>query len=139
MLCTDLDADPGRIVCWFVRRWQVEATSFQEARQHLGGSKPRAALVGVGDPEERPGAAGPVFSVVALLAHQHMAKGEGVARKAAWYAKTLPTFSDALALVGRKLLSSQGATFCGSVREDETVKVLRKYIERLTDAVCYAA
>ena len=33
--CTDLDADPERIVSWFVRRWQMEAT-FQEARQRLG-------------------------------------------------------------------------------------------------------
>ena len=40
-LCTDLNAEPGKkIVCWFVRRWQMEAT-FQEVRQRLGGSKPR--------------------------------------------------------------------------------------------------
>jgi len=34
-LCTDLDAECGRMISWFVRHWQVEPT-FQEVRQHLG-------------------------------------------------------------------------------------------------------
>jgi hypothetical protein len=35
LLCTDLDTDPQKIVCWFVMRWQLEVT-FQEVRRHLG-------------------------------------------------------------------------------------------------------
>jgi hypothetical protein len=35
LLCTDLDADPERIVSWYVMRWQLEV-SFKEARRHLG-------------------------------------------------------------------------------------------------------
>lgn len=35
MLCTDLATEPERIISWFVRRWQLEAT-FQEVRQRLG-------------------------------------------------------------------------------------------------------
>jgi hypothetical protein len=35
LLCTDLSADPARIISWFVRRWQMECT-FQEVRQRLG-------------------------------------------------------------------------------------------------------
>src|SRR5215212_3468875 len=35
LLCTDLCAQPGQIISWFVRRWQMEAT-FQEVRQRLG-------------------------------------------------------------------------------------------------------
>ena len=35
LLCTDLDADPERIISWFVRRWQME-TTFAEVRQRLG-------------------------------------------------------------------------------------------------------
>jgi len=135
LLCTDLDADPERIISWFVRRWQMEAT-FQEVRQRLGFETQRhwsewaiqrtaPALLGV-------------FSVVTLLAHQYIAKGEGVIRTAAWYDKSRPTFSDALAQVRRELWS-QEATFCGSVRQAETVKVPREFLERLTDAVCYAA
>src|SRR5215207_7103439 len=35
LLCTDLEVEPERIISWFVRRWQIEAT-FQEVRQRLG-------------------------------------------------------------------------------------------------------
>src|SRR5215203_5220888 len=35
LLCTDLCVQPGQIISWFVRRWQMEAT-FQEVRQRLG-------------------------------------------------------------------------------------------------------
>ncbi|MBM6583836.1 hypothetical protein ILT44_26915 [Microvirga sp. BT689] len=35
LLCTDLVADPGEVLTWFVRRWSVEVT-FAEMRQHLG-------------------------------------------------------------------------------------------------------
>ena len=35
LLCTDLGADPQKILSWFVMRWQLEVT-FQEVRRHLG-------------------------------------------------------------------------------------------------------
>jgi hypothetical protein len=35
LLCTDLKADPKKILSWFVMRWQLEVT-FQEMRRHLG-------------------------------------------------------------------------------------------------------
>jgi hypothetical protein len=35
LLCTDLEADPERIVRWYVMSWQMEV-SFQEACRHLG-------------------------------------------------------------------------------------------------------
>jgi hypothetical protein len=35
LLCTDLETDPEKILCWFVMRWQLEVT-FQEVRRHLG-------------------------------------------------------------------------------------------------------
>jgi DDE superfamily endonuclease len=35
ILCTDLDANPQKILSWFVMRWQLEVT-FQEMRRHLG-------------------------------------------------------------------------------------------------------
>ena len=47
--------------------------------------------------------------------------------------------SDALAALVRKALWRQEATFGGSPRREDTVKVPRAFIERLTDAVCYAA
>jgi hypothetical protein len=36
-------------------------------------------------------------------------------------------------------LWAQEATFCGSAWEEQTVKVPLRFIERLTDTVCYAA
>ncbi len=136
LLCTDLDADPEKIVCWFVMRWQLEVT-FQEARRHLGFETQRQwselairrttpALLGL-------------FSLVALFAHQRIRQAAGAFRRqAAWYQKRHPTFADALALV-RKELWAQEQTFYGLPAETDTIKVPRVFMERLTDAVCYAA
>jgi hypothetical protein len=96
LLCTDLKADPHKIVCWFVLRWQLEGT-FQETRRHLGFETQRQwswlairrttpALLGL-------------FSLVALFAHRQMRQAASASRQAAWYHKRHPTFADALALV----------------------------------------
>ena len=134
LLCTDLAADPGRIIGWFVRRWQME-TTFQEVRQRLGFETQRhwseRAVRRVAP------ALLALFSAVTLFAHQHMAKSTASVRQTAWYYKTYPTFSDALALVRRQLWAQP--TFCGSLSATDTVKVPRAFVERLTDAVCYAS
>ncbi|MCA1838559.1 MAG: transposase, partial [Actinobacteria bacterium] len=94
LLCTDLAAEPARILSWFVLRWKMEVT-FQEARRHLGVETQRQwselaiqrttpALLGL-------------FSLVTLLAHRRMAQSTEPPRRAAWYSKPYPTFSDALA------------------------------------------
>ena len=67
-----------------------------------------------------------------------MKPGTETVRRTAWYDKKHPTFSDALAVV-RKELWSREASFCESYRQTDTVKVPREFVERLTDAVCYAA
>jgi hypothetical protein len=135
LLCTDLQADPERIVRWYVRRWQVEVT-FQEARRHLGFETQRQwsdtairrttpALLGL-------------FSLVTLFADRQMREAAGALRRqAAWYHKRHPTFADALAVVRKELWA--GATFYGSPAQSDTIKVPRAYVERLTEAVCYAA
>jgi hypothetical protein len=53
------------------------------------------------------------------------------------YRKRHPTFADALAVVRKELWA--GATFYGSSAQSDTIKVPRAYVERLTEAVCYAA
>ena len=60
-------------------------------------------------------------------------------RQAGWYHKARPTFSDALALVRKELWTQEEQSFCGSPAQTETIKVPRAFIERLTDAVSYAA
>jgi hypothetical protein len=134
LLCTNLESDPQKIVCWFVMRWQLEVT-FQEVRRHLGFETQRQwsdlairrttpALLGL-------------FSLITLFAHQRMRPTTETVRRVAWYRKPHPTFADALALVRKDLWAS--ATFCGSPAHSDTVKVPRALVERLTDAVCYAA
>jgi hypothetical protein len=137
LLCTDLEADPKKILSWFVMRWQLEVT-FQEMRRHLGFETQRQwselairrttpALLGL-------------FSLVTLFAHGRMRQASGVFRRqAGWYHKAHPTFSDALALVRKELWTQEEQTFYGSPAQTDTIKVPRAYVERLTDAVCYAA
>jgi DDE superfamily endonuclease len=137
LLCTDLEADPQKILGWYVMRWQLEVT-FQEVRKHLGFETQRQwselairrttpALMGL-------------FSVVTLIAHGRMVQASGVFRRqAGWYHKAHPTFADALALVRKELWAQEEQTFYGSAAETDTIKVPRAYVERLTDAVCYAA
>ena len=136
LLCTDLHTGPERIIAWFVRRWQMEVT-FQEVRQRLGFETQRHWS------EQAVQRTAPallrLFSVVALLAHQQRGRiPKSVVRRAAWYDKRHPTFSDALALVCKELWAHE-ATFCGSPQQEDTTKVPRAFVERLTDAVCYAA
>jgi len=78
-----------------------------------------------------------LFSLVTLFAHRRMRQAAGAFRRAAWYHKTHPTFADALALVRKELWAS--ANFRGLRTDTETVNIPRTLMERLTDAVCYAA
>ena len=137
LLCTDLSAEPERIISWFVRRWRMEAT-FQEVRQRLGFETQRhwskMAIL-----RTAPAMLG-LFSVVVLFAHRMMEdQPTEIVRRAAWYDKTHPTFSDAVALVRKELWMWEEETFYVSPREDDMIKVPRGFVERLTDAVCYAA
>jgi len=133
LLCTDQNADPRQILAWFVRRWKVEVT-FQEVRTHLGVETQRQwsdkaiarttpILMGL-------------FSWVTLLAHQSQATGSLPVRQAAWYAKTTPTFSDAIALVRRRIWEHWG--FCMSLFAPNIQKPDSELLKRLFEAVCYS-
>jgi hypothetical protein len=136
LLCTDLQADPERIVRWYVMRWQLEVT-FQEARRHLGFETQRQ-WTELAIRRTTPALLG-LFSVVTLFAHRQMVRAGAFRRRAAWYHKAHPTFADALALVRKELWAQEEQTFCGSSAQTDTVKVPRAFVERLTEAVCYAA
>ncbi len=136
LLCTDLDADPKRILSWFVMRWQMEATfHFQEARRHLGVETQRQ-WSDLAIQRTTPALLG-LFSLVTLLAHQRMTRTASIVRQTAWHRKAHPTFSDAIALVRRELWAHE--TFRGSSLKADTVEVPRVLVDRLTEAVCYAA
>jgi len=136
LLCTDPQCAPKQIVEWFVRRWQVEVT-FEEARRHLGVETQRQwsdkaiarttpALLGL-------------FSWITLVAHAFHSSGHPVAvRQSAWYTKSLPTFSDALAQV-RFQLWAAFPTFHTSREPPEMVKVPYSFVVSLVETLCYAA
>ncbi len=118
LLCTDLSADPRKIVCWFVMRWQLEVT-FQEVRRHLGFETQRQ-WADMAIRRTTPALLG-LFSLVTLFADRQMRRAAGTLRRqAAWYHKRHPTFSDALALV-RKELWAQEQTFYGSPAQTDMV------------------
>jgi hypothetical protein len=101
LLCTDQTAAPQQIVEWFVMRWQVEVT-FEEARRHLGVETQRQ-WSDTAIKRTTPLLLG-LFSWITLVAHAFHLSGQPVnVRQSAWYAKPLPTFSDALALVRQRL------------------------------------
>jgi DDE superfamily endonuclease len=136
LLCTDLDAEPLQIISWFILRWQLEVT-FHEVRAHLGVEtqrqwSPRAIL------RTTPALIG-LYSVVTLLAHEPMmsASPPPALCHTAWYAKTTPPFSDAVALVRRRFWTH--LPFPTSPYTSDLIKVPRVLLEHLTDLLCYAA
>ena len=134
LLCTDLAIGPAQIIKWFVLRWRLEVT-FHEAREHLGmetqrqGSDlatlaPRAGRVRV---LRTTPALLALFSLVTLLAHQHAWRRKLPIRQAAWYHKSQPTFSDALALVRRHAARGSRRVFQLSLRRSPIQKCRRRF------------
>jgi hypothetical protein len=136
LLCTDAPAEPLSIVTWFVQRWQLEVT-FEAARRHLGVETQRQwsdkaiarttpLLLGL-------------FSWVTLVAHAlYTAHPSAPPRQAVWYPKTLPTFSDAFALV-RQYLWTAYPTFRISRDEPDMLKIPKPFFDTLVSTLCYAA
>lgn len=134
LLSTNTNHTPQQILSWFVRRWTMEVT-FEEARAHLGVETQRqwnSLAIGRTTP-----ALFGLYSIVTLTAQALLEQETKVVRSAAWYAKTQPTFSDAIALVRRTLWSH--SYFSTSAQNTDMIKIPRSLFERLTDAVCYAA
>ena len=134
LVTTDLVHTPAQSLEWFVRRWTMEVT-FEEARAHLGLETQRQwhdLAIGRTTP-----ALFGLYSLVALMAHALRQRDLPGVRTAAWYAKTHPTFADALAMVRRELWHP--CHFSMSRVNSESVEIPRSLWERLTDAVCYAA
>jgi len=133
-LSTNVDHTPLHILTWFVRRWRMEVT-FEEARAHLGVETQRQ-WSDVAIARTTPVLLG-LFSLVTLMAVCLRTRHTRPVRLAAWYTKEHPTFADAMALTRRWLWSS--CHFSTSRQRRDVVKVPRSFLERLTDAVCYAA
>jgi hypothetical protein len=133
LLCTDLEVTPEQIVAWFVLRWQVEVT-FEESRRHLGVETQRQwsdlailrttpALLGL-------------FSLVTLLVHRLLQGQDLPTRRATWYQKAAPSFSDALAFLRLQLWPAR--LIWRSSAQTDIVEIPRGLLDCLTDTLAYA-
>lgn len=134
VLSTNQEAEPKKIVEWFIRRWQVEVT-FEESRRHLGIETSRnwsdkaihrttPCLFGL-------------FSLVTMMAQELSKAGKLQIRSAVWYKKEVATFSDAIGCVRQQIWEFQ--SFQTSKSEYEMIKIPRSFLEILTDTLCFAA
>lgn len=134
LMSTDREHKAEEILKWFVRRWRMEVT-FEEARAQLGMETQRQwnelaikrttpLLLGL-------------FSIVTLMVNRLIEEGGKEVRAAAWYSKEGIRFSDAIAQVRRFIWSSWH--FSTWDENSEVIKIPRSLLERLTEAVCYAA
>ena len=130
-LCTDLDAGPTDILRWFVRRWRTE-TTLEEARRHLGVETQRQwsdlAIL------RTTPALLALFSLVTLWANELAAERGPLVECVRWYRKSLPTFSDALALVRHELWTTQ--LFATSPPTGTTQNASADLINRLLLIAC---
>lgn len=134
LLCTDQQVEAVQIVEWCVLRWTVEVT-FHEVRTHLGVETQRQwsdlailrttpALLGL-------------FSLVTVFAQQLLEGQPFPVRQAAWYSKSLPTFSDTLAFVRQHLWPS--SFFSVSSTKADTVHIPRALFDHLVHTLACAA
>jgi hypothetical protein len=134
LLSTNLAHTPAQMLTWFVRRWTMEVT-FEAARAHLGMETQRQwnerAIARTTPARLR------LYSIITLTTQPLIEPGATCLRSTAWYRKTRPTFSDALALVRRQLWDH--LHFSMSHQETDMIQMPRALFERFIDAVCYAA
>jgi hypothetical protein len=128
------DLSPPQIISWFAARWPIE-TTFQEVRAHLGfeSTRQRAAKSVL---RTAPCLLGP-FSLITLIFAERARHHPIRVRCTQWYAKSEPTFSDALATV-RRLLWAE--TISETPSQHETLEKLPRQLRRiLQDRLSLAA
>jgi hypothetical protein len=133
-LATDLNAHPRDILGWFVSRWQVEVT-FEEVRAHLGVETQRQwsdkAIL-----RTTPVLLG-LYSIVIIWTHDLAKSRKLKPRTAAWYPKSVLTFSDAIAAVRREIWAYQISSMSRPHRD--TIEIPRHIWRRMKNALAHAA
>jgi hypothetical protein len=136
LFCTDQEVDALMILAAYLQRWNVEVT-FEEARAHLGLETQRQwATRAVG--RTTPCLLG-LYSLVVLMAHA--AHPDRLpTRRAAWYPKPEPTFSDALAAARRPLwVTGVNRNAPAPPGAPPLANPPDHLLSFLVDAACYAA
>ena len=136
LLSTCPTDEPLWIIQTFISRWCVEVT-FEETRRHLGLESQRQwsdnaiarttpILLGL-------------FSWITLVTEQLHRAGHPIhLRHSAWYCKSYPTFSDAIATL-RLILWQHHPTFLTSPSKPDILKIPRAYFDTLIQTLCYVA
>jgi hypothetical protein len=76
-----------------------------------------------------------LFSLVTIFAHQLLGEQTFPVRQAAWYAKTLPTFSDTLAFVRQHIWPVSFS--CMSSSKPDMIEIPRVFFDRIIDTLAF--
>ena len=152
---TDTGMEAERILAIYVRRWQIEVT-FQEVRAHLGIETQRQ-WSDLAIERTTPALLG-LYSLICLWAGEILAKTAGPF-KAAWYEKSVFTFSDAIAAVPTQIrlncifqrsppdrerrkiqpIGNPNRLVCGLADEKDLLMAPPKRLKSMIETLCYAA
>ena len=134
LLCTDLNIDAKKIISYFIRRWTVEVT-FEETRKHLGIQTQRQwsdkAIL------RTTPVLMALFSIITIWAdelHRHNCLS---LKTYAWYQKSHPTFSDAIASVKIRIWRNQ--KFLTSLKKGHVHNLKSNWLTHLINMACHAA
>lgn len=126
LLSTDLELTPCQIINFFIQRWTVEVT-FEEVRAHLGVETQRQwsdLAIARSTPILMA-----LFSLVTIWADQLHKRNLLFLKPCAWYQKSCPTFSDAIASVRYRIWRNQD--FCMSLFQADMQKLNPPWAEHL--------
>jgi len=126
LLCTKLELDISSVINFFIRRWTVEVT-FEEVRAHLGVETQRQwSDLAI---QRTTPILMAVFSIVTIWADQLNQQNLVLIKPCAWYQKSHPTFSDAIASVRIHIWRNQ--KFSMSLFRDNIYNLNLKWINHL--------
>ena len=134
LLSTKLDLNAAQIINFFIRRWTVEVT-FEEVRAHLGVETQRQwsdLAIARSTPILMA-----LFSLITLWADQLQKRNLLFLKPCAWYQKSRPTFSDAIASVRYRIWRKQH--FCMSLFQADIQKLNPPWAEHLIAMLIRAA
>ena len=134
LLSTKLDLSADQIINFFIRRWTIEVT-FEELRAHLGVETQRQwsdLAIARSTPILMA-----LFSLITLWADQLQKRNLLFLKPCAWYQKSRPTFSDAIASVRCRIWRNQH--FCMSSFQADIQKLNPPWMEHLIFMLTRAA
>ena len=134
LLCTKLDVDINQIINYFIQRWTVEVT-FEEVRAHLGVETQRQwsdLAIARSTPVLMA-----LFSLITIWADELNQRHLISIKPCAWYQKSHPTFSDAIASVRRQIWREN--YFSTSLFKDDIYNLNSKWLSLLIDFATRAA